>query len=127
MSCPGFSAEASLPEAAPLRHGYGGTIKYEPSNDSIEPALPGSAEQAYIDCVIDCRMEARLHNITDLSKCIRACAGSSGNSGSGTSGTGASGGSAPPPAICAAGSVAVTCPDGFIGCCPALFPKCTIL
>jgi hypothetical protein len=129
MSFPGFTANASLPANAPRRRAYRGKFRHEASSRGIEPALPGAAEQAYIDCVIDCRVAARRHEISDLAKCIRGCAGDSGtSSGSGTSGgLGTSGGSSPPPALCPSGSVLVTCPDGFIGCCPSPFGICTIL
>ena len=121
MLLPGFTADASLPAEALSRAVYGGGIVDEPSNRSIEPALPGSTEQAYIDCVADCRTAARLHQISDLDKCIRGCAAGPGTSGRpGTSQSAP----APAPAPCTGGGIPVTCPDGFVGCCPG--PKVTL-
>jgi hypothetical protein len=130
MLSPGFTADASLPAETSPRAAYGGGIVHEPPSQDVEPAIPGSTERAYIDCVTDCRIAARFHQIADLGKCIRDCAGNSGTqSGADTSkGAGTSGSTAiPPPALCPTGNVAVTCPDGFIGCCPSIFPKCTIV
>jgi hypothetical protein len=126
MNIPGFTADASLNRHERRSGAY--SVKHMPegSRGGIEPALPGRPEQAYIDCLIDCR-------VSRLGNCVQRC---SGHSGTG-SGTGSSGSSCPPGQVACSNGCApccfngakgspVTCPDGFAGCCPTLLPKCTI-
>jgi hypothetical protein len=124
ISMPGFTAEASLPARMLPRMAYGGRVIHGLSNYAVEPAAAGATEREYMDCVVDCRTAARLHQITDVNKCIRDCAADRSGTGSGSNTSGGS--NSAPAAPCPAGSVLVTCPDGFVGCCPSIFPFCTI-
>jgi hypothetical protein len=125
ISMPGFTAEASLPARMLPRMAYGGRIIHGLSNCAVEPAAAGATEREYMACVADCRTAARLHQITDVNKCIldRAADRSATGSDSNTSG----GSGSAPAAACLAGFVPVICPDGFHGCCPSLAPFCTVL
>jgi hypothetical protein len=125
MSMPGFTAEASLLAKTLPRMPYVGRIIHGLSSCAVEPTAAGATEQEYMDCVVDCRTAARLHQISDVNKCIRDCA--AGRSGTGSSSNTSGGSSSAPAALCLAGSVLVTCPDGFVGCCPSSFSVCTIL
>jgi len=124
ISMPKFTAEACLPAKGLSGTPYVGMI-HGPSSCVVEPTAAGPIEQKYIDCVTDCRTAARLHQISDVSKCIRDCA-APGTSGGTTSGSTSGGSSSAPAAPCLPGNVLVTCPDGFVGCCPSPFSSCTI-
>ena len=94
MRFPGFTADSSLAtnrrryEAHGARHGFESFRR-----ETIEPAIPGSSEQAYIDCLTDCRLSGG-HN------CAKSCSG-----GRGSTGTGSTGGSQGP-----------SCAPGFVAC-----------